>query len=301
MKTYTDEQVDRAKRVDIATMLIRQGEKLRKVGGQYQWLRFDSTFIRGNEWYRFSKEIGGDAISFMREFYDMDFCEAVEALLNGEKGQSYVPSSSAKKEKAEFVMPDLSLNMHRTFAYLTQTRGIDSDVIDFFVKEKKIFETLKYHNIAFVGYDENGEIKQAHLRNTISNKPFYLDVDGSEKKYYFRHIGTNNELFVYEAPIDMLSYICMNKDNWQESSYVALGGISSEALNNVLENNPHIKLVHLCLDNDEVGKKTICRIGNELNESDVLWDEIIPQNKDWNEDLLCWELDIKSEEVKLVL
>lgn len=286
MKRYTEEQVSTAARTDIAQMLMRHGEKLKKVGSQYQWMRHTSTYIRGNEWYRFSKETGGNAISFMREFYNMDFNEAMEALLGGEKGLSFVPQSNSVKTKPEFVVPDWSSNMHRTFAYLTKTRGIDADVVDSFVSERKIFETAKYHNVAFVGYDENGEIKQAHLRNTSSDKTFFLDVEGSEKKYYFRHIGSGNDLFVFEAAIDMLSYICMNKDNWQESSYVALGGVSSEPLQNVLENNPHIKSIHLCLDNDETGAKTMRRIGSELDERNTEWDIILPNNKDWNEDLL---------------
>ena len=159
-------------------------------------------------------------------------------------------------------------------------------MVDFFVSERKIFETAKYHNVAFVGYDENGEMKQAHLRNTSSKKSFFLDVEGSEKKYYFRHIGSGNDLFVFEAAIDMLSYICMNKDNWQENSYVALGGVSSEPLQNVMENNPRIKIVHLCLDNDETGAKTTRRIGGELDERNTEWNIILPKHKDWNEDLL---------------
>lgn len=286
MKKYTEEQVNTAARTDIVQMLMRQGEKLKKVGSQYQWMRHTSTYIRGNEWYRFSKQTGGNAISFMREFYYMDFNEAMEELLYGEKGLSFVPQSNSVKPKPEFVAPDWASNMHRTFAYLTQTRGIDANVVDFFVSERKIFETAKYHNVAFVGYDENGEMKQAHLRNTSSKKSFFLDVEGSEKKYYFRHIGSGNDLFVFEAAIDMLSYICMNKDNWQESSYVALGGVSSEPLQNVLENNPHIKIVHLCLDNDETGAKTMRRIGGELDERNTEWNIILPNNKDWNEDLL---------------
>ena len=286
MKKYTEEQVNIAARTDIVQMLMRQGEKLKKVGSQYRWMRHDSTYIRGNEWYRFSKETGGNAISFMREFYNMDFNEAMDALLSGEKGLSFVPQSNSVKQKPEFVVPDWASNMHRTFAYLTQTRGIDADVVDFFVSERKIFETAKYHNVAFVGYDENDEIKQAHMRNTSSEKSFFLDVEGSEKKYFFRHIGSGNNLFVFEAAIDLLSYICVNKDNWQESSYVALGGVSSEPLKNVLENNQHIKRVHLCLDNDETGAKAMQRIGGELDEINIDWNIILPTNKDWNEDLL---------------
>ncbi len=96
-------------------------------------------------------------------------------------------------------------------------------------------------------------MKNIHLRSTRSNNRFFLDVEGSDKAYYFRHIGTNDKVFVFEAPIDMLSYISMNKENWQENNYVCLGGVSFYSLENILNNNPDIKEVYLCLDNDKRG------------------------------------------------
>ena len=40
------------------------------------------------------------------------------------------------------------------------------------------------------------------------------------------------------------------------------------------------------MDRDESGDKTVKRIGEELTEKGIEWDRIIPENKDWNEDLL---------------
>ena len=284
-KRFSDEQLQRASGIDIVAMLQRQGEKLKKQGRVYRWMRYDSTVIDRNRWYRHSREIGGGPIQFMQHFYGMDFVDAVKYLLDGEEGAEFVQASRTPEPKLPFTPPKLSKNMHRTFAYLIKTRKIDADIVQHFVNEKKIFETEEYHNVAFCGYDEKGEMKQMHLRSTLPGNRFFMDIDGSDKQYYFRHIGTNSDVYVFEAPIDMLSYITMNKENWQESSYVCLGGVAIDALKNVLRTNEQISKVYMCVDRDDAGDKTVKRIGDELNEMGYEWERIFPENKDWNEDL----------------
>lgn len=284
-KRFSDEQLQRASGIDIVAMLQGQGEKLKKQGRVYRWTRYDSTVIDRNRWYRHSREIGGGPIQFMQHFYGMDFVEAVKYLLDGEEGAEFVQTSRNPEPKLPFVPPQLSKNMHRTFAYLIKTRKIDADIVQHFVNEKKILETEEYHNTAFCGYDEKGEMKQMHLRSTLPGNRFFMDIDGSDKQYYFRHIGTNSDVYVFEAPIDMLSYITMNRENWQESSYVCLGGVATDALKNVLSTNEQISKVYMCVDRDDAGDKTVKRIGDELNEMGYEWERILPENKDWNEDL----------------
>lgn len=285
-KFFTDEQLERASNIDLVDMLRGQGEPLKKQGKVHRWMRYDSTVIYGNKWYRHSREVGGGPIQFMQHFYDMDFVDAIKYLLNGEEGAKFVQTSRKPEPKPEFVLPKLSKNMHRTFAYLIQTRKIDADVVQHFVNEKKIFETAEHHNAVFCGYDENGEIKQMHLRSTISGSRFFQDVEGSDKQYCFRHDGADNEVYVFESPIDMLSYITLHKENWQQHSYVCLGGVAVDALNNILKNHPEIDTVYLCVDNDTAGDKTVKRIGEELTERNIQWQRLLPENKDWNEDLV---------------
>ena len=284
-KRFSDEQLQRASGIDITAMLQGQGEKLKKQGRVYRWMRYDSTVIDRNRWYRHSREIGGGPIQFMQHFYGMDFVDAVKYLLDGEEGTEFVQASRTPEPKLPFTPPKLSKNMHRTFAYLIKTRKIDADIVQHFVNEKKILETEEYHNTAFCGYDEKGEMKQMHLRSTLPGNRFFMDIDGSDKQYYFRHIGTNSDVYVFEAPIDMLSYITMNKENWQESSYVCLGGVAIDALKNVLRTNEQISKVYMCVDRDDAGDKTVKRIGDELNEMGYEWERVFPENKDWNEDL----------------
>lgn len=299
IKRFTEEQIMRANNIDIAQMLIRQGEKLKKEGTVYRWMRFDSTVIHGSEWFRHSRQTGGGPIQFMKHFYGMEFAQAVEYLLNGETASEFVQYEKQAEEKKELEIPVFSKNMHRTFAYLIKTRGISADVVSFFVKEKKILETEQYHNVAFCGYDEDGNLKQIHLRSTRSGDRFFLDIEGSDKHYYFRHMGNGKSVYVFESPIDMLSYISMNKENWQESSYVALGGVAIDALENVLNTNPGIKKVYLCFDNDKAGNEAVERIGKVLDENEMGWDRLTPTLKDWNEDLLYGLETEQTEKIEM--
>lgn len=283
---FSDEQLERASKIDLVDMLQKQGEKLKREGVVYRWMRYDSTVLCDNKWFRHSREVGGGPIQFMQHFYGMSFRDSVKHLLDGEEGQEFVQAETRVREKPEFKVPPLSKNMHRTFAYLIKTRGIDAEVVQHFVAEKKIQETEEYHNVAFCGYDKNGEMKQMHLRSTIPGNRFFQDIDGSDKQFYFRHEGADNEVYVFEAPIDMLSYITMNKEDWQEHTYVCLGGVAADALRNVLDNNADINKVYLCVDKDEAGDKTVRRISPELDERGVEYERLLPKGKDWNEDLL---------------
>ncbi len=106
--------------------------------------------------------------------------------------------------------------MCRVYAYLIKQRFIDRDVIAHFAKAKMLYEscersadnTKEYHNAVFVGYDENGVPRHAHKRGLyIMGGSYRGNVEGSDPAYSFHHIGVNDTLYVFEAPIDLLSHI----------------------------------------------------------------------------------------------
>ena len=84
----------------------------------------------------------------------------------------------------------------------------------------------------FVGRDRNGTPRYAHVRGTADT--FRQDITGSDKSYPFRYEGNGNQLFVFEAPIDLLSFICLYPQDWKNRSYLALGGVSGKALDRFL-------------------------------------------------------------------
>lgn len=190
----------------------------------------------GNLWFNQYNPEGGDAIAFAREFYGLDFPEAVKFLLE-QQGVVVLPQKDAPaKEKKPFALPEKNEDMRRVYAYLLKGRFLDREVVNAFVRAGLLYEDAEYHNAVFVGVDENGIARHAHKRGTYSDSGFKGNVDSSNPDYSFHYIGKSNRLYVFEAPIDMLSYISLHKENWQEHSYVALCSTATYGATHIHEN-----------------------------------------------------------------
>lgn len=282
---FTSEQKERAASVDLEEFLRRQGERLIKSGREKRLASDHSVTICGCEWFDHASNEGGRAVSFVQKFYGKSYVEAVSMLL-GENMEAAYPTSKvqqASKPKA-FSPPAENANMHRVFAYLLKTRGLDADVVSSFAHRHLIYEDAAHHNAVFIGTDENGCPRHAHLRSTSSyGKPFRLNVEASDPRYSFHHTGTDGSLYAFEAPIDMLSFICMHPDHWQEHSYVACCGTSPHPVLQMIK--PNTKIVYLCLDNDKTGHAASERMAELLHKRGIMSERLVPELKDWNEDL----------------
>ena len=270
---YTQEQIDRANQADLVLFLQSQGEPLERAGQEYRWKRHDSLTVRGNKWYRHSVSRGGGPIDFVMEFFGKSFTEAVE-LLTGEKG------AAPPQDSPQFRLPSRSPDNRTARNYLTAARRIDEDVTGFFFASGDIYEDAAYHNAVFVGRDEDGIPRYAHSKGTAGN--FRLDVKGSDKAFNFCYRGEGERLFVFEAPIDLLSFLCLFKKEWQKQSYLSLGGVGEKALLRFLSDRPNIKIVYLCLDSDEAGNDACSRLVKLMPEGYTVH-RLIPLFKDWNE------------------
>ena len=275
---YTQEQIDRANRADIADFLRTQGETLERAGNEYRWKRHDSLTVRENKWYRHSQSKGGGPIDFVMEFYGRSFTEAVQ-LLTGELGEGK-PEQTAPPPLSDFRLPPRSPDPGQVKRYLTEARRIDEDVTGFFLSTGDIYEEAAHHNAVFVGRDESGIPRYAHQRGTTGN--FRLDVKGSDKAFNFCYRGEGEKLFVFEAPVDLLSFLCLFKKDWQKHSYLSLGGVGEKALVRFLSDRPSVKTIYLCLDSDEAGNEACSRIA-KLTPEGLTVHRLVPLFKDWNE------------------
>ena len=289
---FTDEQKQRAAEVDLEEFLRRRGEKLLSSGRDKRLDSDHSVTIRGCEWFDHDSQQGGNAISFVRWFYHCSYPDAVKALLGDEQGAIY-PSAAGREKPLQkpFELPEPNSNMRRVFAYLMKQRHIDRDVIAYFAKAKTLFEDSKYHNCVFVGTDEQGIPRHAHKRSANSlGKSFRQNVEGSDPRYSFHHIGTDGKLYVFEAPIDMLSFITMYPDDWKSHNYVACCGTSAIPVMSMLSRMPCTQEVFLCLDNDAAGQAASLRMAEQIAEQfGIASDRLAPQHKDWNDDLCVLE------------
>ena len=283
---FTEEQKRQANAVDLAEFLRFKGEPLTRSGRELRMERNHSVTVRGSEWYDHAAETGGGPVSFLKEFYGMDYQEAVLALLDQDVSQLCTQVDTPReKVKKEFALPPANDNNRRVFAYLLKHRRLDRDVLTAFVRLGLIYEDKGYHNTVFVGMDKSGEAHHAHKRSTNSQgKSFRMTVEGSDFRYAFNWPGSSGHLLVFEAPIDMLSFISLHHDsNWAKHSYVALCGTSSQPLLGMLERYPDIETVHLCLDNDQAGQLATRRLAKVVREKGLAVDALVPVLKDWNE------------------
>lgn len=292
---FTDEQKRRANNVDLADFLERQGEKLIRSGRDMRLKSDHSVTVRGNEWYDHADKSGGYAIDFVKRFYNLSFPEAVTMLLGGEQGIVYTPASQKKPEAPKpFALPDAHTDMRRAYAYLVKSRLIDRAVVSHFAREKLLYEsceksvdgTREYHNAVFVGLDENGVPRHAHKRGLYTQGiGFKGNVDGCDPAYSFHHAGTSNRLYVFEAPIDMLSFLTLYPKDWQQHSFVSLCGVGGQAMLKMLELNPRFDYVALCLDHDPAGIEASEKFYDLLSGKGIQCGRLVSKYKDWNEDV----------------
>ena len=291
---FSEDDLYRANNADLVSYLGGCGGRVKQVGSTYQYIytdgsgTHDSVTIHGGKWYDHKNQHGGHAVKFLQEFLGFSFQDSVIELLGGHCSAQTVcpvPREPPKPIRKPFELPEANSDMRRVFAYLTKQRFISPDIISHFAHEHKIYEDSKYHNAVFVGMDENGTPKQASVRSTLSfGKTFRITVANSDTKYSFSHFGNDEKLFVFEAPIDMLSFITLYQKDWQQHSYIAMNGVYESAVLKALGNHSELKSVYICTDNDEGGIDAAERLWDILHENgyvDIF--RIAPQQKDWNE------------------
>jgi hypothetical protein len=282
---FTDSQKQMAKQTDLAAFLQSRGEKLKRSGSEHEWVGHHIT-IRGNQFYDQYAQRGGTAVDFAQEQYGLSYPEAVQLLLGG--GAAIAPVTEYRqREREPFELPPANENMRRVYAYLIKQRCIDRDVLYHFAHRGLIYEDTQYHNAVFVGTDKDGHPRHAHKKSTsLNDSSFRANQTGSEAAFSFHHTGTSDTVYTFEAPIDMLSFISLYPKGWQQDSYATLCSVADHTLFRLLADNPNIRKVVLCLDNDNAGREAMARITAKLAERG--YDDVsvlLSQNKDWGEDV----------------
>ena len=318
MALYTQEQIDKANQTNLEEFLQQKGERLKKTGSESVLIYKDSTgehdsiSVRRNRWYDHKNMRGGYPLKFMQEFYGMNFRTAMKELLHGEEPElgrkknaeqeqdkakekeenaikNDVNPFENKMEKSEFILPEKDSNMKRVFAYLLKTRFLDKDVVKSFVEQKILYQEKEHGNIVFVGKDKEGTPKSACKKSTAEqSKSFRMTVAGSDCRYGFCWRGESSKLYVFEAAIDLMSFITLRNDEWKADSFLALDGLSAKPLLQFLEEQKNIHEIFLCLDYDAAGIEACDKLKDILIEKGYETEKIkreYPLYKDWNEQL----------------
>lgn len=251
------------------------------------------------KWYWWSQGKGGtsalDYLIIVEGYEFKDACNYLSELMNV---SAPVTTYYHPKPIKSFELPIKDKNNDLVIRYLCEVRKIDKGIVDDFISKGMIYQSANFKNAVFVGYDKD-KPAYAFKRNIFKN--FKLDHAGSNKAFSFNYTNPDsNMLHVFEAAIDLLSYMTllkMDEMDYTEFNYLSLAGASDKivakseadipiALKAYLEKNPNIKTIIFHLDNDEVGRGATSKIISILNLKYRCIDEHPTSYKDVNDELI---------------
>lgn len=291
MNLISKEDLSRAREMDLLTYLTYyEPGNLRHVSGNvYSTVEHDSLIINNGKWCWFSQGIGGkSALDYLIKVKGIPFREAVERIIG--RITEPLPHIKPKAEAPKvFSMPQVNSDPSLVIQYLTG-RGISPEIISWCIDHKLIFETTKYSNVLFVGYDMAGNPRYGAVR--AINSSYKGDIAGSDKRFSFRlaRAESPRKVHVFECATDLLSYatcVLLRGENWRKETYLSLGGIGGKvlplALEQFLKDHPDVSHIYLHLDNDQPGRNATKNITEILKSNYVVKDIPPPEGKDFND------------------
>ena len=291
-EAFSQRKIELANAVNILDYARSQGLELKRDGRDYRVKNYSGGFIitpEKNSWNWFAENQGGGIVQLCMFLENKTYQEAVDTLVHDDmesirRAPDWKPEPEQPKE---FNLPEKNNTNRHVYAYLTKTRRIDEEIVKDMLDKGYIYENQQ-KSCVFVGRDNEGVPRHASVRSTnVSGKAYKKDVYGSQKKYSFSVSGTSGNLNVFEAPIDALSYMSLQKLQGKpvKDSYVALGGVTDKALEQYLEDHKDIRQITVCTDGDEAGEKAAERIKEKYGtDYEIVRERSL--HKDFNEDLV---------------
>lgn len=310
MPYIAPEVITEAKRMDLLTYLreYEPNELVKYSNNTYTIRTHDSLKISNGKWMWWSRGIGGkSALDYLIKVRGMDFVEAVQTIMGNSSVRSPTPENAKGYVNQPLLLPERSPTTDVVFEYLFG-RGIDYEIINYCLEKELVIESLPYHNVVFIGYDESNKPKYAAYRATNQSR-LMGDCTGSKKQYSFRLTAENTgEVHLFECAIDLLSYATLMKlegKNWRQFNLISLAGVYSPKQNigdskvpvtvrNLLEKDKSIKRIILHLDNDIAGRKATKALQTILSDKYEVVDDPPKCGKDVN-DFLCIKLGISKK------
>lgn len=299
-----------ARRADLYGFLLsRHPEAVQREGDSLRLLCDHSVSVkRGYCGYMdFSNGETGNSVDCLVDFLDYEFQDAVAALCGygitvpeAEQDSSTVavqqpvPGEGHRQEPEEdlqegFVLPAPAPGPYKQlYAYLTQVRMIPPAMVRMLIGDKVLYQEAEHANMVFV----NPEKTFAELRGSNSYRTFHqvrFDQAAPEAFWWFKPKGllsNPDRAYVCEGAIDAISLylkLVMEAGNEAEDGlYCSIGGVANQHRIDAIKAGmaaagcPTI----IAVDRDAAGEA--CRQRNQ----DCC--AIIPQRKDWNEDMVSY-------------
>ena len=342
--TLTKEEAKNMNILDVANSLGMN--MLKSSRNEYYWDEHDSFKINTSKnmfrWY--SKDIGGDVIQMVQTLRGVSFREAINYLNTGHFEEAKV--QEVTREPFKYLLEKYETNFDNGRRYLKEVRGLSDNTIDFFLKEQALaLVNRKYQDgyseqvLVFKYFDDNQNIIGGTLQGIVPNKDRY-EGKGYLKQIIYNSDGTAgvnvtvgekaDRLIFFEAPIDMMSYYELNKNNLNNVKLISMDGlkestvaryltehiITDEARRKTLDfsnavgymnfiikdtdyfdGNKNADVITLAVDNDSAGRNFI----EKLEKIGLKFQTELPpqlENKektDWNEVLIVQKKLEKSK------
>jgi len=299
MPYVTPEAIREARQVDLLSYLQSyEPDQLVKLSGNtYCTREHDSLKISNGKWHWFSRGVGGkSALDYLITVQNYTLPEAVETITGRAAVKPLVFYTPKPIPERKLLLPEKNSSNDAVIKYLTE-RGLDRAIIDHCIANGLLYESKKYHNAVFVGFDAQHKPRYGALRGTLGN--FKGEATGSDKHYSFLLADDPNaqSVHLFESAIDAMSYATLLKmtgRDWQQAPLLSLAGVYKTTRENVvpvalerfLKEHPQIHTLLLHLDNDEVGRGATEGIIGGLGKKYQVIDSPAPEAKDVNEYLV---------------
>ena len=241
-----------AKTLDILEVARSLGmEMKRKSHREYYWAEHDSFKIDTvkNTWHWYSQNLFGDTINLVQQMQNVSYKDAMVFLETG----SFPEAKPVEEERKPFnyTLAPYEQPFVEARAYLKEIRGLSDDTIDFFL-EKGVLAQAKRKDkegviedvLVFKYLDRNQQLVGASLQGLVPDQERYPGKGYLKQIMYQSEaisglnvsIGSPKRLIVTEAPIDLMSYYELHKDELNDVRLVAMEGLKEGVLSHyVLE------------------------------------------------------------------
>ena len=325
-----------AKNLSILSVAEQLGMRLKRTGAySYTWTEHDSFVIdvKKNDFHWNSRSEFGDVIQLVQTIQGVTYKEAMHFLETGEFKKVDLAVQIAPKEPFYY---NLEKYEHQDFkasrSYLKTQRGLSDDTINFFLSQGSMAEATRKKGdyfepvIVFKYKDNTGFLAGASLQGIVENRVYYPErgrlkqiMRNSDGQLGFSvDIGKPKRLVFAEAPIDLMSYYELHKDNLQDVRLVAMDGVKEgiisrrfmelyaemngkayqvdqntvKALETVVNTTDYFKdgqhqdMITLAVDNDAAGQNFITRLQEKGIPVQIAIPPIIQidqEKEDWND------------------
>lgn len=325
-----------AKNLSIISVAEQLGMELKRTGAySYTWTEHDSFVIdvRKNDFHWNSRSEFGDVIQLVQTIRGVSYKEAMHFLETGEFKKADLAAQIGPKEPFRYSLeryehPDFKASR----SYLRDQRVLSDDTIDFFLSQGSMTEATRKKGdyfepvIVFKYKDNTGFLAGASLQGVVENRVHYPErgrlkqiMRNSDGQLGFSvDIGKPKRLVFAEAPIDLMSYYELHKDNLQDVRLVAMDGVkegiisrrfmelyaemngkayqvdqnTGKALETVVNTTNYFKdaqhqdMITLAVDNDAAGQNFITRLQEKGIPVQIAIPPIVQLNQekeDWND------------------